>query len=541
MQNTMQLSYPVTLRCIAHDFSPVSDAVIHQSSGEYALSDSQKTDVLCAFLRDQNSNCSRLIVNDNSAARKSNPSKYHLYSPQFNGGYFQGTVGTVHGQFSYELSPEIRLDVSLELQIKSRMDKRRTYFLSTLLLSRSGLRLSNDTVPSSDDHIFDYLLVLRFRQQLRQAYLKGVFRAYRTFQKNDSRPRGMIDIPAHLRLNLGQDNGCIASRYRERSIRNNLNRLVVFCYGYLKQKHPLFVEENFDTNQDLLQLIKQLSSSVGVNKLKRAQAVAIAQKPIPHPYFIEYEALRKTCAMILRNEGVSLFDQTTSTHISGILFYLPGLWELYLKDVFLEQVIACSNDTLFLHDQYEVKLLEGAGTAYPDFVFSYLDTSESANDAEGSKREKYVNFAILDAKFKPGWIDVFFRKSLSFLWDDFDKCLRDKTVTGSFWSGVIYPVLKAEFPEPDPGENYFPEDRLRLSISSQNHIDKFYQFPVIIPNDVPDDGADTTEIEYQDWLNQFQQSVRRTCKSLLGILSRERDFHQRINAVLEQALASRSL
>ena len=40
---------------------------------------------------------------------------------------------------------------------------------------------------------------------------------------------------------------------------------------------------------------------------------------ISHPVYIEYEALRKICLRILRNEGVSIFDGISSDKVEGIL------------------------------------------------------------------------------------------------------------------------------------------------------------------------------------------------------------------------------
>ena len=65
-----------------------------------------------------------------------------------------------------------------------------------------------------------------------RAYRKGIYKQYCTFEGNDSKVRGKIDIARHIRLNP-LFNGKIAYSYREYTINNNTNRLIPVSYTHL--------------------------------------------------------------------------------------------------------------------------------------------------------------------------------------------------------------------------------------------------------------------------------------------------------------------
>ena len=210
-------------------------------------------------------NSSAIIIN---SAQGKNKKLYDVnFGPENDRGYFCGVVGVIRKLLSIKLDDENdeMIQFNVTLQIKSRLDVNskneisKPFFLSTMLL-RDKLKLSNNTVPSNEDEIFDYLLLFCFIEQLEKAQLKGYYKTYRRFEKNDDKVKGTLDIARHIRLNAGQKNGRIAYSYRENTINNYLNQLIVAAYYHLKNKYYDLVEDNFDSNNELKGVITFLSN-----------------------------------------------------------------------------------------------------------------------------------------------------------------------------------------------------------------------------------------------------------------------------------------
>ncbi|MBR1382543.1 MAG: hypothetical protein IJ555_01830 [Ruminococcus sp.] len=78
------------------------------------------------------------------------------------------------------------------------------------------------------------------------------------------------------------------------------------------------------------EVIALLKREKGFSKYKREFLIRKCENPISHPYYTEYEDIRKICLSILRGEGVSVMSGS-GDEISGILYYIPDLWEEYLE------------------------------------------------------------------------------------------------------------------------------------------------------------------------------------------------------------------
>ena len=92
---------------------------------------------------------------------------------------------------------------------------------------------------------------------------------------------------------------------------------------------------------------------------------------------------------------------------------------------------------------------------------------------------------ILDAKFKPIWGEYIFNKG-SFPENDYNKCIRDMNAILARATGAIFPTNLIEAKDIT---NY------SHSISEKNPIDKFYAYPIYVP--------ESESKEYEDWLKEF--------------------------------------
>ena len=519
--------YEVTF--VGQDYQPINDAVnsvkiMHEgrefvinSDGQILLKDEQNKisdssicwSILERFLGEvaPNGKCSKdlLIINP---TKENNKKLYDLgFGSGENLGYFCGIVGVIRKSIHIVWNQgEVENQFNVTLQIKSRLDVEengkigKPFFLSTMLL-RDKVSLSNNTIPSNEDEIFDYLLLFWFKEQLQQACLKGYYKTYRRFENNDDKVKGTLDIARHIKLNSGQKNGCIAYSYRENTINNYLNHLIVAAYYHLKNKYYDLVVDNFDRNNDLKKVIDYLSSEIGFSNANVYYLINKNVQTIAHPYFTEYEHLRLICLKILRDEGISIFDGESDLDTQGILFYLPELWEKFLEDEIIRKAlpkeIVCKsqyrvdNFGYLKNEKYEYKQ-----TTYPDYVFF----------------NENKPFMILDAKCKPKWESIFDESSVSEVMGDYNKCLRDMVAINAHATGVIFPTNR-EITINDENKNQI----VRHSISDYNNIDSFYTIPIQVPPVKEND-------KYSNWSNEFEKKLYKGIEIVKDVVDTENKF-----------------
>ena len=498
---------------VGQDYQPISNAassmkILHD--GEECVIDLDARQILDHFLNEiaPNGYCTNNSIAINSEQGKTKK----LYDINFGSnedkGYFCGVVGVIRKTIQFKFGDESKEQTfRVTLQIKSRLDVNaeqqisKPFFLSTMLL-RDKLSLSNNTIPSNEDEIFDYLLLFWYKEQLQNACLKGHYKTYRRFENNDDRVKGTIDISRHIRMNIGQKNGKVAYSYRENTINNSLNQLIVVTYYHLKNKYYDLVADNFDKNNELKKVIDFLSEETNSSQVKMKDIINKNLKPIAHPYFTEYEKLRIICLRILRNEGISIFDGESSDETQGILFYLPELWEKFLEDklitpalhdgIKMESQKQIDNFGSIEKDEYEYKYNQ---PTYPDYVFF----------------DKNKPLMILDAKCKPRWECVFDNKSsVRDVMEDYNKCIRDMVATNTHATGVIFPTNMC----------YDETEANRVlchRISEYNPVDMFYTIPISVPTVEENDL-------YFDWISRFEKTIEREINTINKILQNEIDF-----------------
>ena len=62
-------------------------------------------------------------------------------------------------------------------------------------------------------------------------------------------------------MNLGMDNGRVAYSYRENTVDNMLNHLILAAFDYLKEKYPYIVDNNVD--DEMLAELNHLKYEIG--------------------------------------------------------------------------------------------------------------------------------------------------------------------------------------------------------------------------------------------------------------------------------------
>ena len=461
-------------------------------------------------------NTDNLILN-NRDNNRSNQNKIGLL---FGEDRFGGCIGVINDVFTLDESIAEKYrnnneEINVKLQLTSRFDTlEKPYFLYTMLMGKN-MRMSDTYTPSnSDDELSDILLLSCFAKQFEDAYCKGYYRTYHNFIGNDEKLKGSIDFSKHIKLNMGLNTGKISYSYREKSVNNYLNHLIIEALLYLTKKNSNLVESFFERKAELYQILKNLQYEIDYPLYDTKTVVQKNLQPLTHPYYTEYERLRKTCIKILRDESISFFDGTEE-ETQTVLYYIPYLWEEYLYDMFNERKNASRGErfALIVEEQNKVEVFspgdptKNCAKIYPDFVFYEND----------SKKTPYM---VLDAKFKPSWGEQMNKGERIFgnLLDDYDKCVRDANSLNCNATGVIFPTNES-----------FDMNNNRLfvhNISSYNETDRFLTIPVCVPEQKGE--------SYQTWLNDFDSRLVESLGKLETIAANELNYYLQVRALKQQ-------
>ena len=258
------------------------------------------------------------------------------------------------------------------LRIHSRFDlNKKDNFLHYMLEEAFSANLFDLPFGTDAQSVFDFILFL-FPYYLNKALAQGQYREYVTYHHNDDRVRGVIEVSRHIRLNTPFI-GKVAYRTREQTTDNNMMELVRHTVEFIRTSAfgsgILARDEETRTSVSLV-----VEATPSYDKKERQKVISRNLRARIHPYYSEYEPLRRLCLQILRQEEIKYGSDDKT--VFGILFDGAWLWELYLE-----------------------KLLEGHGfthSVYGGTGVKYLFTSKRAPRYP----DFYSDSVVLDAKYK---------------------------------------------------------------------------------------------------------------------------------------------
>ena len=197
------------------------------------------------------------------------------------------------------------------------------YFLHYMLQKVFYSNIFNWEYATEKDYSFDFLIYM-FTHFFQKAIRQGIFKSYQKREYNDANVRGVIDINRHIKNNI-PFNGKIAYNTREYSYDNNITQLIRHTIEYINTKSRGILNINEDIKSGVFQIIEATKRYA---KNKRQSIINKNLKKLNHPYFYEYEPLRKICVQILRHEEIKYGREEDK--IYGILFDGAYLWEEYI-------------------------------------------------------------------------------------------------------------------------------------------------------------------------------------------------------------------
>jgi 5-methylcytosine-specific restriction endonuclease McrBC regulatory subunit McrC len=391
-----------------YDFSQITEQQIkcniEECSANHLETVIKAANKIDKYIKSDNESNSKIIVNFSNA----NGERYKNDKQDFIGDYgagknrdnIQGYVGVVKTTVK-----ENDNDYEVIFKIHSRFDKNeqagdggnddKPYFLLAMLENSERLN-SSGIADSSYDDLFGILYVLRFVTLLKECSQIGFYRKYVNFQRNESNIKGSIDFIRHIKQNLTQNvKHKIAYNTREYTLDNEVNALILAAYEKLMLRFPDLLGKRVTKDYDLQKIIDTLMQETPSRFTKykdNRKVIKDNLKSISHPLMQVYEQMREFCLRILRDEGMNLFDSSTSHETEGILYYIPDLWEEFLfnklftdgkiGELSVKQQVSKHSNVIF--ENNEKHSLE---THRPDFVV-YDDKPVAILDAKFWDRNK---------------------------------------------------------------------------------------------------------------------------------------------------------
>ena len=213
-------------------------------------------------------------------------------------------------------------DTQIKITSRFATDKN-DYFLHYMLQKVLCLNIFDLQHSTNKDDSFDFLIYM-FLDLFQKAIRQGVYKSYQKREYNDANVRGVININRHIKNNI-PFNGKIAYNTREYSYDNNITQLIRHTIEYINTKSRGILNINEDIKSGVFQIIE---ATKRYDKNKRQSIINKNLKKLNHPYFYEYEPLRKICVQILRHEELKYGREENK--IYGILFDGAYLWEEYI-------------------------------------------------------------------------------------------------------------------------------------------------------------------------------------------------------------------
>lgn len=263
------------------------------------------------------------------------------------------------------------------LRIYSRFDTKETdYFLHYMLAKVHGINLFDLPYTSDPEPVFDFLIFL-FPDYLRRAMARGIYKQYVTFDRNDSNVRGPIDIARHIRRNI-PFTGSIAYRSRDYCGDNEMTELVRHTIEYISTlpDKATILEQDDDIRRSVAEIREATPS---FNPKEAGRVISRNLRPKVHPYYSEYEPLRKLCIQILMKEKIKYGEMEDTVY--GVLFDGAWLWEEYLNIVLSNSGLGFKHPNSLKDDRQGFPSVFNSNKCprYPDF---------------------YNDQMVLDAKYK---------------------------------------------------------------------------------------------------------------------------------------------
>ena len=200
--------------------------------------------------------------------------------------------------------------------------------LSILEMCGCAENLFSLNYNASGGSVFD-LLIFTFPLVLKNAVQQGIFKTYRTFERNDKNVKGSLNFSRHIRQNIPFA-GKVAYKERTQVFDNPLTELVRHTIEFIKTKPFGKSVLNCDsTTKSAVSQIAELTQNYSFHA--RQKIISENLRGTNHPFFTKWKPLQKLCLAILNHSKMNYHSGEKS--VCGLLFDGAWLWEEYLNTI----------------------------------------------------------------------------------------------------------------------------------------------------------------------------------------------------------------
>ena len=205
---------------------------------------------------------------------------------------------------------------AVQLEITSRFSKSKNdFFLHYMLGKVFGENLFSLNYDASGGSVFD-LLIFTFPLVLKNAFRQGIFKTYRTFERNDENVKGALNLTRHIRQNIPFA-GKVAYKERTQVFDNPLTELVRHTIEFIKTKPFGKSVLNCDsTTKSAVSQIIELTQNYSFHA--RQKIISENLRGTNHPFFTKWRPLQKLCLAILNHSKINYHSVGKS--VCGLLF-----------------------------------------------------------------------------------------------------------------------------------------------------------------------------------------------------------------------------
>lgn len=218
---------------------------------------------------------------------------------------------------------------AVQLEILSRFSKSENdFFLHYMLGKVFCENLFSLNYDASSGNVFD-LLCFMFPLVLKNAVRQGIFKTYRTFERNDANVKGSVNLSRHIRQNI-PFGGKIAYNERTQVFDNPLTELVRHAIEFIRTKPfgKSILNSDSETKSAVSQIV-ELTQNYSFHE--RHKIISENAKPVSHLFFTKWKSLQKICLAILNHSKINYHSGEKS--VCGLLFDGAWLWEEYLNTI----------------------------------------------------------------------------------------------------------------------------------------------------------------------------------------------------------------
>ena len=218
---------------------------------------------------------------------------------------------------------------AVQLEIASRFSKSKNdFFLHYMLGKVFGENLFSLNYNASSGSVFD-LLIFTFPLVLKNAFRQGIFKTYRTFERNDANVKGSLNFSRHRRQNIPFA-GKVAYKERTQVFDNPLTELVRHTIEFIKTKP--FGKSVLNCDSETKSAVSQIvEATQSYSRLAMQKIISENLRGINHPFFTKWKPLQKLCLAILSHSKINYHSGEKS--VCGLLFDGAWLWEEYLNTI----------------------------------------------------------------------------------------------------------------------------------------------------------------------------------------------------------------